>query len=98
MDTLIQLITAHQVIAYFVIANLIGLTLMAFDKIFAKAKLPRIPEKTFYILGFLGGFLGIWIGVFTFRHKTQKDAFLGPLGLATLLSILALIFLFKRIL
>ena len=35
----------------------------------------RVSEVTLFILGFIGGALGIIIGMYRFRHKTQKRSF-----------------------
>ena len=35
----------------------------------------RVSEVTFFILGFIGGALGIIIGMYRFRHKIQKRSF-----------------------
>ena len=32
----------------------------------------RVSEITLFILGFIGGVIGILGGMFKFRHKTQK--------------------------
>lgn len=45
-----------------------------FDKFRAQRKQPRIAETTLNFLALAGGFLGAWIGMFWFRHKT-KDAY-----------------------
>lgn len=35
----------------------------------------RIKEKTLFILALLGGFIGSYIGMKTFRHKTKHKIF-----------------------
>lgn len=35
----------------------------------------RTPEKTLFTLDLLGGFIGGWLGMFTFRHKTKHLSF-----------------------
>lgn len=35
----------------------------------------RTPEGTLLTLSFLGGFVGGWIGMNLFRHKTRKTSF-----------------------
>ena len=60
---------------YLAVINLIGLILMGADKSKAKKHLWRIPEKTFFLISFLGGALGCWIGMYQFRHKTKHKKF-----------------------
>ena len=45
------------------------------DKNAAKHKKRRTPEKTLFLLNFLGGFLGGWLGMYFFHHKTKHKSF-----------------------
>ena len=45
--------------------------LCAADKFAAKKQMRRVPEKTFFLLSALGGSVGMYAGMLTFRHKTQ---------------------------
>ena len=45
-----------------------------FDKFRAQRKQGRVAETTLNLLALAGGFLGAWIAMFWFRHKT-KDAY-----------------------
>ena len=58
-------------IAYLVIINIVGFILMGADKRKARLGKWRIPEKTFFIVSILGGSLGTWAGMYSFRHKTR---------------------------
>ena len=89
-----------QYIGYFIIyliaINLIGVLIMYIDKRKAKYGRWRIPEKTLIIIALLGGSIGCLIGMYTFRHKTQKLKFI--LGFPTILIsevILIIYFLAK---
>lgn len=55
--------------------NLITYLIFGIDKVKAKNKSWRIPEKTLYTLAFFGGSVGAIIGMIQFRHKTQKSEF-----------------------
>ncbi len=72
---------------YLMIINLITITLMYLDKRFAIKKKRRVSEKTFYILGLIGGCFGIFLGMLLFRHKTKKITFL-------LFPILIIVYIF----
>ena len=48
---------------------------MWWDKRKAKKEDWRVSEATLLTLGFIGGAVGIFIGMFRFRHKTRKRAF-----------------------
>ena len=56
---------------YLLVINVIGFLIMGIDKAKAKKGAWRIPEKTFFIVSLLGGGLGSWLGMYTFRHKTK---------------------------
>lgn len=48
---------------------------MKVDKRKAIKQKYRIPEKTFFILSYLGGFIGLMLSMKYFRHKNKKMAF-----------------------
>ncbi|OOF60065.1 DUF1294 domain-containing protein [Rodentibacter myodis] len=55
--------------------NIAAYFLMWKDKIRAIHHKWRIPEKTFFFLCFLGGFMGVHCAMERFRHKTQHFSF-----------------------
>ena len=58
-------------IAYAIIANSVGLSVMGIDKRRAICHKWRIPEKTLFLVSILGGSIGTWAGMYLFRHKTK---------------------------
>lgn len=83
-------IPIKYIIIYFLIINLIGFFIMWYDKHQAKWGNWRVPEKTLFIITFLGGGFGTIAGMYTFRHKTKKLYF--SIGFPTILiSEIALI-------
>ena len=72
------------ILAVLLTANLAGLWLCSSDKKRAKKKRWRIPEKTFFITAFLGGGIGVWAGMYLFRHKTRHWYFVIFIPLITL--------------
>lgn len=60
---------------YLIVINLIAFCLFAIDKYCAIKQKYRIREKTFFILSFIGGVLGLIISGQIFRHKTKKMIF-----------------------
>lgn len=63
------------ILTYLAIINAAAFLLMLVDKICAIKKWWRIPERV--LLGFaaVGGSLGAWISMYTFRHKTKHKRF-----------------------
>ncbi|WP_047981634.1 DUF1294 domain-containing protein [Ornithinibacillus contaminans] len=64
-----------EVLLYIVVANLMGYIMMGVDKKKARENQWRIPERTLWGIAILGGSLGSFIGMRTFRHKTKHNAF-----------------------
>jgi uncharacterized membrane protein YsdA (DUF1294 family) len=48
---------------------------MWWDKRRARNDGQRISEATLFTFGFIGGAIGLIIGMFSFRHKTRKKLF-----------------------
>lgn len=81
---------------YLAIINATAMLLMLADKVKAKKKAWRIPERTLLLTAALGGSLGAFLGMELFRHKTKHLRF--ALGIPVMLAIhilLAVIFLTK---
>ncbi len=72
---LIEYLSVTNILIYFLAINLICFILMFIDKKKAMYDKWRIPEKVLMTIGLLGGSIGGIIGMYTFRHKTQKIKF-----------------------
>ena len=90
--TIQEIFTVKNIIIYFIVINIIGFLIMYIDKQKAKKGKWRIPEKTLFIITALGGGIGTVAGMYTFRHKTQKIAFVIGFPAITILEILAVIY------
>jgi uncharacterized membrane protein YsdA (DUF1294 family) len=64
------------IIAWLVLAGLVGFSLMGIDKARAQNGSWRIPERVFFRLALVGGAFGIVLGSSVFHHKTLKDSFI----------------------
>ncbi len=62
-------------IVYLVLINVLGLVAMWWDKRKASKNEWRVAEATLHIIGFVGGAVGVFSGMYRFRHKTQKRSF-----------------------
>ena len=87
-----EIFTAKNIIIYLIVINLFGFFIMWLDKRKAKRNEWRIPEKTLFIITALGGGIGTIAGMYTFRHKTQKIAFVIGLPLITILEIITALY------
>ena len=82
----------EKIIIYFIVINLIGFFAMWIDKQKAIRGSWRIPEKTLFIITALGGGIGTISGMYVFRHKTQKIAFVIGFPFITLIEIITIIY------
>jgi uncharacterized membrane protein YsdA (DUF1294 family) len=80
-------------ITYLALINLAAFTLFGVDKARAAKGHRRIPEIRLMLTALLGGFLGGYLGMQAFRHKTRKLSFLAVYTLASLFSGAALFYL-----
>ena len=87
-----EIFTTKNIIVYLMVINILGFFIMWLDKRKAKRNEWRIPEKTLFIITALGGGIGTIAGMYTFRHKTQKIAFVIGLPLITILEIITALY------
>ncbi len=78
-------------ISYFLLTNLIGFVMCAMDKRYAVKKKWRIPEKKLFIIGILGGALGVYISMIIFRHKTKHWYFVLGMPLIVVVQIIVFV-------
>ncbi|MFW9956339.1 MAG: DUF1294 domain-containing protein [Candidatus Thorarchaeota archaeon] len=79
---------------YLICINLLGYIAMWWDKWKASKQEWRIAEATLHVIGITGGAIGIFAGMYKFRHKIQKRSFqaLAIVGLVVSLIMCWLIF------
>ena len=80
---------------YILIINLLGFILMKVDKYYAMNQKYRISEKTFFIISAMLGSLGVYIGMYTFRHKTKHINFTVMVPVLFILNIITVYAIFK---
>ena len=73
------------VFVYLLAINVAAFLLMGTDKKRAIAQKRRIPEKTLFLAALLGGSLGAYMGMQSFRHKTKHLKF--TIGLPAILLV-----------
>jgi len=81
-------------IIYLVGINIIAFLAMYIDKRKAKRGARRIKEMTLFTFVILGGGIGGIAGMYTFRHKTKKPAFVIGFPAILILEILFAVVLF----
>lgn len=78
---------------YLLGVNVISFSLMGIDKRKAMRKNWRVPERTFWGLGLLGGALGLLVGMSWFRHKTKHASFKVGVPFLLIVNIVLMIIL-----
>ena len=84
--------TPRNIIIYLIVINILTFFIMWWDKHEAKLGDWRVSEKFLFLLVLLGGGVGGIVGMYTFRHKTQKWYF--KYGFPAILIIEIIVFLY----
>ncbi len=69
--------------------NILVFAVYGIDKLCAKVKTSRVPERALLLLAFLMGGAGAAAGMLIFRHKTRKPLFTVGVPLALIANIAA---------
>ena len=76
---------AAALLIYLALVNVIAFAVYGADKRRAKKERRRVPEKTLFLLALIGGSVGAWAGMYTFRHKTRHWYFVW--GIPAILAV-----------
>ena len=87
-----EIFSLQNILLYVLAINLFGFFIMWLDKRKAKKGRWRIPEKTLFLITALGGGIGTILGMYVFRHKTQKLNFVIGFPFITILEIVTIIY------
>ena len=88
--------TMRALLIYLIIINSLTFLIFGIDKWKAQSGKWRIPEATLIWMSIIGGSVGALMGMYLFRHKTQKRKF--NLGIPAILLAQAILayFIFLR--
>lgn len=78
---------------YFLIISCISFLLMYIDKQRAIKHEWRIPESTLMTLSLIGGAIGTYLGMYTFRHKIKHNKFTIGVPICIIINIVLYYFL-----
>lgn len=87
--------TYYYIITFFVVINLAAFLIMLLDKNKSRNRNNyRIPEGALFFMAICFGSIGVYIGMLTLRHKTQRWYFIVgvPLLIVQNISFLYLIY------
>ena len=77
----------NSILIFLLIMNVLAFAMYGLDKYYAKADKWRISEKNLLLVAYLGGSIGAYAGMKTFRHKTKHAKFTIGVPLAIVLHI-----------
>lgn len=69
---------------------------MFIDKNRAKKGNYRISEKTIFIIALLLGAIGVYIGMYKFRHKTKHLSFTVGIPVCIVINVLTIYYLISK--
>lgn len=82
---------------YWLVMTVVTFIVCGWDKFAAGKQMRRVPEKTLFLLSIIGGSIGMFAGMLTFRHKTQHWYF--KFGIPAIIVVqFALLLLLSRLL
>lgn len=87
-----EFLSLRNVLLYLLVINLIGFLAMFIDKKKAEKHKWRIPENTLLTITAIGGGIGSIIGMYKFRHKTQKVKFVLLFPIITICEYIMIVY------
>ncbi|MFC0469501.1 DUF1294 domain-containing protein [Halalkalibacter kiskunsagensis] len=76
-----------------IIINILAFIVMGVDKDRAKRRERRVPERSLFMFAVIGGSLGIYAGMKTFRHKTKHKSFTIGIPLIFIAQLTVVVFI-----
>lgn len=77
---------------YILVMSIVAFCVYGVDKFAAQRQKNRVPEKVLFLLSALGGSIGMYLGMFTFRHKTKHWYFV--VGIPAIILVQAALILY----
>ena len=80
-------------LVYLVAVNILATFICIYDKVQAKKKKWRVPEKILFLVSFLGGATAMYFTMIIVRHKTKHKRFMFLLPLISVLQIVLFLYI-----
>ena len=87
----------YYFIIYIILINIIYFFVMYIDKKKIEKNKYRISEKTLFILALILGGIGIYSGMYKFRHKTKHLKFTIFIPIIIVINFITFYFIFKYV-
>ena len=78
---------------YLIAINLLATLICIYDKVMAKKKKWRVPEKTLFLISFFGGATFMYFTMMAIRHKTNHKRFMLSLPIVSVLQIIIFLYI-----
>lgn len=79
-----------MMLSYLIVISIVSFCIFGIDKKYAQARRWRISENALLLTAILGGCVGALLGMYIFRHKTQKKKFTIGIPIILIVQILLL--------
>lgn len=83
------------ILGYILVMSVVAFVVCGVDKFAAQHQKRRVSEKMLFLLSLLGGSVGMYLGMFTFRHKTKHWYFVVGIPAIILLQAGLLIYFLR---
>jgi len=87
----------RTLVLYLAAVNIAALLAMGMDKYKAQRHKWRISEASLFMLGLIGGGIGIYLGMGLFHHKTKHLKFTIGIPIVIIVNVIALWYLLQRL-
>lgn len=81
---------------FILLMNIIGFIVMYVDKNKAKKGSYRISEKAIFTIALLFGAIGVYAGMYKFRHKTQHKTFTIGIPVLIVINVFAMYYILSQ--
>ncbi|MDD3653141.1 MAG: DUF1294 domain-containing protein [Desulfotomaculaceae bacterium] len=80
-----------------ILINLCGVVIMGYDKFLSKHPgARRVPEKNLFLNALVGGAIGVYLGMYIFRHKTKHWLFKIGIPIIILVQVVLYLIVFYK--
>ncbi len=85
------------ILFYLALINVISFIVCGADKSAAKRNNWRVPEKTLFLLAIVGGSIGVWAGMYFFRHKTKHWYFVWGIPAILVIQVVLVVLIITKV-
>jgi len=86
-----------EVLIYLAAVNIVAFVIMGIDKYKAQRHKWRISETSIFVVGLVGGGLGVLLGMGFFHHKTKHLKFILGIPVEVIMNIAMFVYLLQKL-